>query len=118
MARIPCVVLYGNSVFLDAIRAGLKAAPVRLVTVMPARSGAARLIAAHHPAAVIFDRCLAEPDFTLALMEKQPDLILIGVDPSSNKVFVLSGREEQPASTSELLQALMGWVASPTAPGR
>ena len=93
MARSPCVVLYGNSVFLDTIRAGLKGAEVELVTVMPAGPGAASLIAAHHPAAVIFDRCLAEPDFTLALLDEQPDLILVGVDPSSNKVFVLSGRE-------------------------
>ena len=83
---------------------------------MPAGPGAASLIAAHHPAAVIFDRCLAEPDFTLALLDEQPDLILVGVDPSSNKVFVLSGREEQPASPAELLRALVNWVASPTAP--
>ena len=118
MARSPCVVLYGNSIFLDAIRAGLKDVRVKLVTVEPAGPGATRLITAHHPAAVIFDRCLAEPDFTLALLEEQPDLILIGVDPSSNKVFVLSGREEQPASPAELLRALLGWVVRPATPHR
>jgi hypothetical protein len=116
MARSPYVVLYGSSVFLDAIRAGLKDAQLEFVTVEPTGPGATSLISAHHPAAIIFDRCLAEPDFTLALLQEQPDLILIGVDPSSNKVFVMSGREEQPATPAELLRALAGWVAGPAAP--
>lgn len=117
MASHPCVVLYGNSVFLDAIRAGLpQDARLQLVTVAPAGSEAARLISAHHPDAVVFDRCLAEPDFTLALLQAQPDLILVGVDPSSDKVIVLSGREEQPASPADLLLALIDWVPCPTAP--
>jgi hypothetical protein len=107
MARSPCVVLYGNSVFLAGIRADLQCrTPFELVTVTPAGSSAVQHISAYRPAAVVFDASLAEPDFTLALLREQPEVILMGVDPSSDTVLVLSGRREQPDLASDLVEAL------------
>ena len=107
MTTSPCVVLYGNSVFLAGIRADLQnRTDLELVTVEPTVTNAVRLIGAYRPAAVIFDASLAEPDFTLALLHEQSEVILMGVDPSSDTVLVLSGRREQPGLASDLVRAL------------
>jgi hypothetical protein len=107
MAQASCVVLYGNSMFLAGIRTDLEGqAQFELVTVEPAVTNPVRLISAYRPVAVIFDGCLAEPDFTLALLRAQPEVVLMGVDPSSDTVLVLSGRREQPVLVSDLVRAL------------
>ena len=107
MAASPCVVLYGNSLFLAGIRAELVGqADFELLTVAADHPDAVGLIRQHGPTAVVFDLAAAQPDFSVALLQDRPGLILIGVDPSSDKVLVLSGRQEQPASAADLLQAL------------
>ena len=107
MAQASCVVLYGNSMFLAGIRADLEDhTQFELVTVEPASREALRLISAYRPAAVIFDACLAEPDFAVALLNEQPEVILMGVDPSRDTVLVLSGRYEQLVLPSDLVRAL------------
>lgn len=107
MAQASCVVLYGNSMFLAGIRADLEHhTQFELITVEPAGRAALGLIMAYRPAAVIFDACLAEPDFTAALLSEQPEVILMGVDPSRDTVLVLSGRCEKPVLPSDLVRAL------------
>ena len=104
MAASPCVVLYGNSLFVAGIRAELVGhTDFELLTVAADYPDAAGLIRELGPAAVVFDLVAAQPDFTVALLRDRPELILIGVDPSSDKVLVLSGRQEQPASAADLL---------------
>ena len=104
MAASPCVVLYGNSLFLPGIRAELVGrADFELLTVAADHPDAIGLIRQRGPAAVVFDLAAAQPDFSVALLQDRPELILIGVDPSSDKVLVLSGRQEQPASAADLL---------------
>ena len=104
MAASPCVILYGNSLFLAGIRAELVGrADFELLTVAADDPDAVGLIREVGPTAVVFDLAAAQPDFTVALLRDRPELILIGVDPSSDKVLVLSGRQEQPASAADLL---------------
>jgi hypothetical protein len=107
MAAPPCMVLYGNSLFLAGIQAELAGhTDFELLAVAADCPDAARLIRERCPAAVVFDLAAAQPDFTVALLQDRPELILIGVDPSSDQVLVLSGRQEQPASVAGLLQVL------------
>ena len=107
MAASSCVVLYGNSLFLAGIRAELVGhADFELLTVAADYPDAVGLIRELGAAAVVFDLAAAQPDFSVALLQDRPGLILIGVDPSSDQVLVLSGRQEQPASAAGLLQAL------------
>ncbi len=107
MATAPCVILYGNSVFLAGIRADLALrARVEVLAVEPGRPDALAIIRTRRPAALIFDLSAAQPDFAVSLLRDRPDLVLIGVDPSSDKLLVLSGRHEQPESAAGLVQAI------------
>ena len=107
MAASSCVVLYGNSLFVAGIRAELAGhTDFELLAVAADCPDAAHLIRKLGPAAVVFDLAAAQPDFTVALLRDRSELILIGVDPSSDKVLVLSGRQEQPASVAALLGAI------------
>jgi hypothetical protein len=60
------------------------------------------------PAVVAFDLGELPGDLAISLLRDRPELILVGVDPSSDKMLVLSGRQEQPVSAAELLQAITG----------
>jgi hypothetical protein len=64
-----------------------------VLTVGPDCPDAADLIRARRSIAVLFDLALAQPDFAIALLHDRPELILIGVDPSRDRMLVLSGRE-------------------------
>jgi hypothetical protein len=104
MAGHPCVVLYGNSVFLAGIRADLmERTPLELLTIEADSPDAAGLIARLRPAAFLFDLAAAQPDFAVALLREQPDLLLIGVDPSRDEVLVLSGHATQARNLVDLI---------------
>jgi hypothetical protein len=60
------------------------------------------------PAAVAFDLGEMPGDLAISLLRDRPELVLIGVDPSSDRMLLLSGRQEQPVSAAELLQAITG----------
>jgi hypothetical protein len=68
------------------------------------------------PAVVAFDLGELPGDLAISLLRDRPELILIGVDPSSDKMLVLSGRQEQPVSAAELLQAITGGSAGCSPP--
>jgi hypothetical protein len=107
MGADPRLVLYGNSVMLAGIGTELQRHGLfDLITLEPGRPDALARICALDPRAVLFDLAAAQPDFTLALLRDRPELILIGVDSSSDKVLVLSGRRERPASVADLLRVL------------
>jgi hypothetical protein len=114
MAVRRCVVLYGDSVFLGGIRTGLEQLPhLDLVTVAAACHDAAAQIVRCRPDAVVFDRAAAEPSFAPSLLDVLPGLVLIGVDPSSDRMLVLTGRQEQPASVADLVRAIGGTTGGP-----
>ena len=66
------------------------------------------LIRLHQPRAVLFDLAMGQPDFVVPLLREQPDLLLIGVDPSSNEMLVLSSHPAQALSISDLVEAIQG----------
>ena len=107
MAAPPCVILYGNSVFLAGIRADLTGrAEFEMLIVEPDCPDAARLIASHRPVAVLFDLAAAQPDFAIALVRDRPDLLLIGVDPSSDEMLVLSSYPARALSVADLINVI------------
>jgi hypothetical protein len=120
MATIRRIVLYGKSLVVSAIGASLQAcADLELVHVDPRPAEAAGLgeaaerLAALKPVAIVFDQTTTGPDLVGALLRDQPELILIGVDPSSDRVLVLSGRQERPVSAGELARLIVGSRAVP-----
>jgi hypothetical protein len=88
---------------LAGIRAELEGhAQFRVLTVDPACPNAADMITGHHPRAVLFDLSAARFDFAVALLRNRPDLLLIGVDPSSDHLLVMRGESTQALSLTDL----------------
>jgi hypothetical protein len=103
------VAVCGNSLHMAGLAASLNANPDVTVSRIPANmatlSPGLDEIA---PAVVVFDLGEMPGDLAISLLRDRPELTLIGVDPSSDRMLVLSGREEQPVSAAELLQAITG----------
>ncbi len=113
MAAAVCLVLYGSSVFLAGIQVELEHGlaverhrALELVTVEAGCPTAAGLILAHRPSAVLFDLSEGLPDFTAVLLRELPDLLLVGVDPSSNDLLVLSVKPHQALSMADLMEVI------------
>ena len=107
MITDPCLVLYGNSVFLAGIKAELQSRlALELITIEIGRPDVTELIRARKPRAVIFDMGTGPLDCVISLLRGQPGLLLIGVDPSSNEMLVLSGRPAQALSMSDLIEVI------------
>ena len=101
------VVVYGSSLHMAGIQASLKAEPdLEVVCVNPYAPMAGQRLNELHPAAIAFD--LTDPSLGLdvTLLREQPGLLLIGVDPSSDELLVLSSRPAQALSASDLVSVI------------
>ncbi len=101
------LVVYGNSVFLAGIKAQLEnTAALELITLQDTHTGVADRVRACQPQAVLFDLAMGYPDFAVSLLHELPGLLLIGVDPSSNELLILSGRPQPAMSVSDLVAVI------------
>lgn len=113
MAAAPCLILYGNSVFLAGIKAQLERdtdtdydGGLELVAVEAGRADAVELIRAHDPRALLFDLGVTLPGFLLELLREQPGMLLVGVDASSDKLLLLSARARPALSIADLIAVI------------
>jgi hypothetical protein len=107
MTANPCLVLYGNSVFLAGIKAELeRRITLELITIEIGRPDVTELIRARKPRAVIFDMGTGPLDCVISLLREQPDLLLIGVDPSRDEMLVISSHPAQALSMSDLVEVI------------
>ena len=107
MITNPCLVLYGNSVFLAGIKAELQSRiTLELITIEIGHPEVTELIRARKPRAVIFDMGTGPLDCVISLLRGQPGLLLIGVDPSSDELLVLRGYTAQALSVRDLANAI------------
>src|SRR5512143_3678596 len=103
------IVLYGTSLALSTIEAALQEyAGVRVVCLGAWPADVNSWLAVLDPAAVVFDRLATRPDFAIPLLDQHPDVLFVGVDPSSDRLLVLSGRQNQPESAAELVRLIVG----------
>jgi hypothetical protein len=101
------VAVCGSSLYMAGLAASLQANPDVDVTRIPANTAALRQgLDELAPAAVAFDLGEMSGDVAISLLRDRTDLTLIGVDPSSDRMLLLSGRHERPVSAAELLQAI------------
>lgn len=106
MSSAPRLVLYGSSVFLAGLLVELRRnEELEVLALAPCGQNAVQCICALCPFAVLFDLG-AEHAFAVSLLHERPDISLIGVDPSSDQLLVLSGRHAQPESVSELVRVV------------
>ena len=112
MTDIRKIVLYGNSLFMVGVEAGLKGKDgldvLRIDATLP---GAGQRLNALRPAAVVFD--LADPPsgFVLPFLREHLGLPLIGLDVSSNTVTVLYSQGYTATTVADLAQVIQAQLA-------
>lgn len=62
---------------------------------------------------ILFDLANPPKELNLALLRKQPGLLLIGVEPCSDEVLVLTGQRNRVVSACELAKLLSAQVDQP-----
>ena len=102
------VVLYGNSLLMAGVEASLRGRPgldvVRIDTALP---DARERLNAFRPDVVILD--LMAPhhwEFAIPFLREHPGLSLIGLDPNSKTVTVLSNQQHTALTTNDLAQVI------------
>lgn len=100
------VAVCGSSLTMAGLAASLKASldvdVVRIPTIAAA-------LAQYHDdlaAVIAFDLGELSGDLAAGLLRERPGLLLIGVDPDSERLLVLSGRAEPALSVADLIQII------------
>lgn len=110
MATNPCIVLYGNSVFLAGIQAELaryRRAGLELIRVNVGDPNGTDLIRERKPCAVLFDLGMDQPNFLIPMLRALPYLLMIGVDPSSDEMLVLTSHPVQALAVRDLIHLIL-----------
>ena len=101
------IVVYGSSLNMAGIAASLNArGGLEVVCVEPHSPNSRQALHELHPAAIAFDLNEPFPNLEAALLREQPSLLLVGVDPNSNELLVLSGHPHRALSMADLVEAI------------
>jgi hypothetical protein len=100
------VVLYGDSLILAGVRAGLESHPdLQVLFLDPSQEKPLDAVRAFCPATFVFDLAAVAPDFQLSLLQ-EPGLLLVGVDAEAHQALVWSGREEAAVVAADLMDLI------------
>ncbi|MCB9419302.1 MAG: hypothetical protein H6667_05840 [Ardenticatenaceae bacterium] len=103
------LLFYGDSIFLAGLKAELETAvangpSLHLFTLPPDSPNTLQSIRDYRPQAIFFDLTVpCQPNFAISLLREQPDLLLIGLDPSRDDLLVLSGQSPQVVHINDLI---------------
>jgi hypothetical protein len=101
------VVVFGSSLNMAGIAASLKKdASLDIVCVDSHAPNARERLRDLLPAAIAFDLSDSSMNLDISLLQKKPGLLLIGVDPSSNEMLVLSSYLAQALSVKDLVEVI------------
>jgi hypothetical protein len=107
------LVLYGESLSIAAIGAGLAAKPGwQVISVDAASPAATRRLRRLRPDVLLFDLAAAQPKAAILLLREFPALLLIGVDLANHQALVLLGEQSRLFTTDDFAQLVE--VQSPT----
>jgi hypothetical protein len=96
--------LYGKSVFLAGIKTQLERdRELELLTVEAGCLDVPHLLRERKPCAVLFDLGMHQPSFLIPMLRELPHLLMIGVDPSSDEMLVLTSRLVQALAARDLV---------------
>jgi hypothetical protein len=119
MADMRKVALYGNSVFMAGVEAGLKSRDgIEVIHIDASLPNAAQELEVLNPAAVIFD--LSSPPtlrFGLPFIREHLGLPFIGLDVTSNTVLVLSCQQYTALTVDDLAQVIRAQLSTPAGGG-
>lgn len=107
------VVLYGDSLIVSSIAAGLQSAPEIEVTCLDAVGAmAAENLRALEPNVLVFDLAQISPEHRMTLLRECPGLTMIGLDFQSELAFVLSSRTLRALTVEDLVDVIRGQDAA------
>ncbi len=108
------VVLYGNSLVVSSIGAGLRGrADLQVLSADASLSDAVRQLDLLEPDVIIFDLIATQPEFAVALWKAHPHLVLIGVNLATEQALVLSGQASQVLTIDDLVRVIECRSAEP-----
>ena len=96
------VLLYGRSLLLSGVAAGLGECSGLQVTQTATWADASRLLAERIPDALIFDLTGTCESHILPLLFKNPHLLMIGLDAECNRAVLVSGQEARALTLNEI----------------
>jgi hypothetical protein len=109
------VAVYGRSLNMAGIAASLRADPtLEVVCVDPDSPTAMEYLNELTLAVIAFDLGAVSSALSISLLCKQPGLLLIGVDSSSNEMLALSSHPAQALSVTDLVNVIARRVNFPT----
>ena len=101
------VIICGKSLHMAGLAASLKAeAGLEVVPIHPDSFTARQHLNELHPKVIVFDLLDPALDLDIALLRERPGLLLIGVDPSSGELLLLSSRCTRALSVADLLRVI------------
>ncbi|GAB4438885.1 MAG: hypothetical protein Kow0031_20780 [Anaerolineae bacterium] len=107
MNRKQIVVLFGDSLFMDTIEAGLGAGrEFGLVRVTAGAANIARRLDSFHPDIVIFDVIHLDEDLVLSLLKNQADTLFLGLDITTHQIIALCSQCYTARSLAELTRII------------
>jgi hypothetical protein len=99
---------------MAALAASLRADPSLEVICLDASTAqAATTLNTLDSIATLFDLSDPPPGVDITLLCERPRQVLVGIDAQSDRILVLSGRQERPVSAAELVHVILGGSASP-----
>jgi hypothetical protein len=104
------ILLYGNSVILEAIGISLSRYSQFEVTKLTHPLQETQKLDAANVDIMLFDLETTHPEAVLSLLEINPTLQLIGISPDVNLVKIWSGRELRELSMQDLLEVIKSAV--------
>jgi hypothetical protein len=108
------IILFGDSLLMDAVEAGLADRPeIDLVRVRSAILEFEKRVKSISPDLIIFDFDTIHSQFVAPLLRARPHVPLVGLDFSSNQVVVLSGRAYTTRTAQELTDLIQTQTAGP-----
>jgi hypothetical protein len=110
------VLVYGGCLNLAGLTACLKLdKALEVLTLHPDDPQARHCLDEFDPETIIFDLTDPSTDVDLDLLKSRPHTLLIGVDPSSDDVLVLTGTRSRVVTMGELTALVAGQAFQPSA---
>jgi hypothetical protein len=111
------VLVYGGCLNLAGLTACLKPdTGLDVLSLHPGDPQARQCLDEFDPETIIFDLTDPSTDVDLDLLKSRPHTLLIGVDPSSDHVLVLTGKRSRVVTANELAALVAGHGRDSTTP--
>jgi hypothetical protein len=100
------ILLYGNSVILGSIGAGLRRLPEFEVTTLTTPLQDLPTVDSEKYHILLFDLEASQPEAPFFLLKTHPDLVLVGVSPGTNVVRIWNSQQMQEMSLQDLYKLI------------